>query len=176
MTMTAGNTEAIKPVPGLTAGQIIEKYQTKAPVDVVAISRELGINVWEMSDLPPSISGQIWKDPLNGGSTGYSIGVRASEPATRKRFTVAHELAHYILHRDQLDGGLYEDVMYRGGLSTREEAQANQMAADILMPFHLINKLLGDGLDSLEKLADALQVSLPALKIRLGMQPAPPTL
>jgi Zn-dependent peptidase ImmA (M78 family) len=82
---------------------------------------------------------------------------------------VAHELAHYILHRSQLDGGLFEDVMYRGGLSSREETQANQMAADILMPFPLINKLVDQGETTIEKLAKRLQVSLPALKIRLGV-------
>jgi Zn-dependent peptidase ImmA (M78 family) len=59
--------------------------------------------------------------------------------------------------------------MYRGGLSSREETQANQMAADILMPFPLINKLVDQGETTIEKLAKRLQVSLPALKIRLGI-------
>jgi hypothetical protein len=167
--MVADETPIIPVNKALTPGQIIAKYQANAPVDVVSISSELGIKVWEMPDLPSGISGQIWKDPINGGASGYSIGVRASEPVYRKRFTVAHEIAHFILHRDKLDGGLYEDVMYRGGLSSKEEIQANQMAADILMPFPLIKKLIDEGQDSLEKLADSLQVSLPALKIRLGI-------
>jgi hypothetical protein len=125
-----------------TPGEIIAKHQQKAPVHIVAIAEELGINVWEMHDLPEGFSGKIWKDPLNGGGSGYSIGVRASDPIVRKRFTVAHEVAHFILHRNQLDGCLLEDIMYRGGLSNRQETQANQMAADILMPFSLINRLM----------------------------------
>ena len=152
-----------------TPGEIIAKYQMTAPVDVVSIAQEIGIRVWEMKRLPEGVSGQIWEDPVNGGTSGFSIGVRATEPILRKRFTVAHELAHYILHRSQLDGGLFEDVMYRGGLSSREETQANQMAADILMPFPLINKLVDQGETTIEKLAKRLQVSLPALKIRLGV-------
>ena len=127
-----------------TPGEIIAKYQAVAPVDVVSIAEEVGIRVWEMSRLPEGVSGQIWQDPINGGISGFSIGVRTTDALVRKRFTVAHELAHYILHRNRLDGGLFEDVMYRGGLSSREETQANQMAADILMPFRLINKLLDE--------------------------------
>lgn len=154
----------------LTPGEIIAKYQAKAPVNVVAIAEEMGIRVWEMHDLPEGYSGKIWKDPVNGGTSGYSIGVRADEPAVRKRFTVAHEIAHFVLHRDRLDGGLLEDIMYRGGLSNREEIQANQMAADILMPFPLIRKLVDEGENTVEKLAARLQVSVPAMKIRLGMR------
>jgi Zn-dependent peptidase ImmA (M78 family) len=122
-----------------------------------------------MNRLPEGVSGQIWQDPVNGGISGFSIGIRATDAPVRKRFTVAHELAHYILHRNQLDGGLFEDVMYRGGLSSREETQANQMAANILMPFRLINKLIDDGESTLEGLAKRLQVSSIALKIRLGL-------
>ena len=161
----ATKTATVPPTPG----EIIAKYQTTAPVDVVAIAGELGIRVWEMHDLREGVSGQIWKDPVNGGTSGFSIGVRASEPRTRKRFTVAHELAHYILHRSRLDGGIFEDVMYRGGLSGREEIQANQMAADILMPFSLIRRLMDQGDNTIEILANRLLVSEPALKIRLGL-------
>lgn len=152
-----------------TPGEIIAKYQTEAPVKIVAIAEELGIRVWELHDLPEGYSGKIWKDPVNGGSSGYSIGVRASEASVRKRFTVAHEIAHFILHRDRLDGCLIEDILYRSGLSSREETQANQMAADILMPFPLIRKLVDQGAKSLEQLAAKLQVSQQALKIRLGL-------
>ena len=62
-----------RPVETPTPGQIIAKYQSQAPVDVVAIAAELGINVWETNSLSESISGKIFKDPLNGGSSGYSI-------------------------------------------------------------------------------------------------------
>lgn len=169
MTATLENPSKTKAPVSPTPGEIIVKYQVAAPVDVVSISQEIGIRVWEMYSLPEGVSGQIWRDPVNGGKSGFSIGVRATEPLVRKRFTVAHELAHYILHRDKLESGLFEDVMYRGGLSSREETQANQMAADILMPFRLISKLMDDGENTLEGLAKRLQVSLPALKIRLGV-------
>jgi hypothetical protein len=154
----------------LTPGQIIAKHQAQAPVDVVAIASDLGINVWAMDSLPPSVSGKIFRDPLNGGSTGFSIAVNASHSFVRQRFTVAHEIAHFLLHRSKLENGdLVDDAMYRSGLSNKEETAANRMAADILMPFPLIRSLISAGIRDPQSLAAKLQVSLPAMKIRLGL-------
>lgn len=152
----------------LTAGQIIQQHQKAAPVNVSAIARALGINVWEMHTLPTNVSGKIFLDKVNGGASGYSIGINASEGFRRKRFTVAHEIAHFILHRDKIGDALTDDAMYRSGLSTREEVQANNLAADIIMPIHLIRSLEKQGLVEVSQLAEALQVSDPAMLVRLS--------
>jgi Zn-dependent peptidase ImmA (M78 family) len=155
---------------GLTAGQIIAKHQKTAPVNVVAIAEDLGLKVWETRSLAENISGKIFRDPVNGGPSGFSIAVNAGEGILRKRFTVAHEIAHFILHRRQLDDGeLVDDTMYRSGLSTAEEAQANKLAAQILMPNSLIESLVTSGIRDVEALANTLQVSATAMKIRLGI-------
>jgi len=135
---------------------------------VIAIARDLGLNVWEMHNLPENISGKIFRDALNGGTSGYSIGIKATEGFRRKRFTVAHEIAHFLLHRNKIGDELADDAMYRSGLSTREEAQANQLAADILMPVQLIKSLQLQGYSDISKLANALEVSEPAMKVRLS--------
>jgi len=138
---------------------------------VVAIAGDLGINVWQMSSLPPNISGKIFRDQLNGGKSGFSIAVNARDVFVRQRFTVAHEIAHFILHRRLLEqGDLVDDAMYRSGLSTKEETAANRLAADILMPLLLIRGLMAGGISTPESLANKLQVSLPAMRIRLGLQ------
>ena len=158
------------PTEVLTPGQIIAKYQVQAPVDVVAIANDLGLNVWAMDSLPPSISGKIFRDKLNGGSSGFSIGVNADHSFVRQRFTVAHEIAHFVLHREKLESSdLIDDAMYRGGLSSKEETEANRLAADILMPFPLILSLRRAGINDPQSLANKLQVSLAAMKIRLGL-------
>jgi hypothetical protein len=157
------------PLESLTPGQIIAKYQAQAPVDVVAIASDLGLNVWKKS-FPESISGKIFRDPMNGGRTGFSIAVNESHSLVRQRFTVAHEIAHFILHRRKLESGdLIDDAMYRSGLSTQDETAANRLAADILMPLPLIRKLLDAGIRDPKSLAARLQVSLPAMRIRLGL-------
>ena len=152
----------------LTAGQIILKHQAQAPVKVVEIANELGINVWEMHELPTGISGKIFRDPLNGGESGYSIGVRASESYGRKRFTVAHEIAHFVLHREKIGDGISDDEMYRSGLSTSDEVAANKLAAQIIMPWELILKLKSEGCDNPWKLAQKLEVSEAAINVRLS--------
>lgn len=152
----------------MTPGRIIFRHQAYPPVDVTAIAQELGINVWEMHGLAENVSGKIFRDPLNGGASGYSIGVKASEGYRRKRFTIAHEIAHYILHRSKIGDELVDDAMYRSGLSTREEAQANQLAADILMPRQLIKLLQSQGLTDAASLANKLEVSEAAMKVRLS--------
>jgi Zn-dependent peptidase ImmA (M78 family) len=151
-----------------TVGQIIESFQQEAPVNVVGIAERLGVNVWE-DDLPRPISGKLFLDKLNGGSSGFSIVINRAESHPRKRFTVAHEIAHFILHRNDLKDGIVEDALFRGALSSKKETEANQLAADILMPFHLIKKLMSEGTRTLSELAEALEVSKPAMAIRLGI-------
>jgi len=58
--------------------------------------------------------------------------------------------------------------MYRG-LGGHEEAQANKLAADILMPLPLIQKLMNQGITDVDQLASTLQVSGVAMRIRLGI-------
>jgi hypothetical protein len=153
-----------------TPGQIIAKYQSSSPVDVIAIAQELGLNVWSFSSMPEGISGKIFRDPLNGGFSGFSVGVNAHDTQRRQRFTVAHEIAHFILHKDRLESGdLVEDSLYRSGMGGQEESEANRLAADILMPYPLIQKLASAGDKTPEALADHLAVSLAAIKIRLGL-------
>lgn len=157
------------PTDTQTPGQIIARYQTQAPVDVVAIASDLGLNVWKIR-FPDSISGKIFRDPINGGRTEFSIAVNSAHSSVRQRFTVAHEIAHFLLHRRKLESGdLVDDAMYRSGLSSKDETAANRFAADILMPHQLIRSLVESGVRTPEQLAARLQVSLPAMKIRLGI-------
>lgn len=137
----------------------------------MGLAKELGLNVWGTHSLPQTISGKIFRDPVNGGTSGFSIMVNSTERPVRQRFTTAHEIAHFLLHRHLLEskGSLVDDTMYRSGLSTAEEVAANKLAAHILMPFSLINSLVASGINDVESLADQLQVSRTAMKIRLGI-------
>jgi hypothetical protein len=155
------------PLQDISVAAILSRFQQDAPVQVIGLANALGLNVWELQ-LPPNISGKIWRDPQNGGTKGYSIGVNAAEAFVRKRFTVAHECAHFILHRDKITDELTEDTLYRG-LDGKEEAQANKFAADILMPYHLIQKFMDSGMTDVDELAAKFQVSGAAMRIRLGI-------
>lgn len=104
-----------------------------------------------------------------GGESGYSVILNETDSPNRKRFTVAHEIEHFVLHRRDIGDGIEDDVYYRSGLSNAIEAEANRFAADVLMPYSLIRELQDNGLSDIPDLASALSVSQAALKIRLGV-------
>jgi Zn-dependent peptidase ImmA (M78 family) len=145
----------------------ITRHQLRAPVDVVAIARDIGINVFK-APLGPKIAGVLRRDKEHGGRSGFIILVRDGDPKNRQRFTVAHEIGHFVLHRSSAESGIEDDEFYRA-LSGPMEREANEFAADILMPWELINQLQGSGIVKLNDIAKRLAVSRQALAIRLGL-------
>lgn len=123
--------------------QIREKYKGKLPVPVVAIAEDLGIGIYATNNFKRSESGSIRKDP-----EGYTIYIKENDSPARKRFTIAHEIGHYLMHSDLLDSGneLVDNVKQpfiqlnrkAGKKETfaeqEREVQANQFAAELLMP------------------------------------------
>jgi len=146
----------------------LRALQTHVPVDVIRIAREFGLKVWTR-EMPADKSGMIKRDQNHGGPSGYSIIVNKEQAIVRQRFTVAHEIAHYLLHIDKIGDGLEDDALYRSGLSTIEEVQANKLAAKILMPFHLLEREMNAGIRTVAELAKRFEVSPQAMSIRLGL-------
>src|SRR6185437_7044968 len=115
----------------------LDRFRESAPVQLTAMASALGIPVY-MSTLPPSISGLI--EPDDTSSSGFRIRLNRHEGTERQRFTLAHEIAHFILHRSLIGGGVVDDTMYRSALSSRREVEANKLAAEICMPLALIRE------------------------------------
>lgn len=149
--------------------EIIRKHQHNAPVKVVDIAIELGLAVYSATYNSDNLSGKIILDKKYGGPCGYAIFVNADHSKNRQRFTIAHEVAHYLLHKDQIGDGIIDDALYRSGLSNKQEVEANKLAADILMPWLLIYKFMDDKIKSIADLASIFQVSESAMSIRLGI-------
>lgn len=147
--------------------RIIESYQQDFPVKVSGIAKDLGVSV-KAATLEMGISGEI-----KSHDDAYLIRVNRHDSKHRQRFTVAHELAHFLLHRDRIGDGIIDDILYRSALSDTLEAQANRLAADILMPIDLVLAQMKEFKDlkseeQYEKTAQRAGVSTTALKIRLG--------
>jgi Zn-dependent peptidase ImmA (M78 family) len=66
--------------------------------------------------------------------------VNAADPVQRRRFTAAHELGHFVLHRDLMAGkGSLGDspatvIEVEDDTAAEMERQANRFAAELLMP------------------------------------------
>ncbi|MEY4877067.1 MAG: hypothetical protein RL708_2216 [Bacteroidota bacterium] len=109
------------------------------PINVENIAKAKGILIkpYKFDD---DVSGLLSIE--NGKSV---IGVNIFESRVRRRFTVAHELGHYELHKE--DGNLFVDShfkVYRSPNSKetpykqRIEEEANSFAAMLLMPEDLL--------------------------------------
>lgn len=151
--------------------EIIEPLLKEVPVKIATIARQLGIEV-KAATLKPKISGQIQKSETS--KSGYRIRVNRHEAATRQRFTIAHEIGHYLLHRDAIGDGIEDTILYRSNLSDRREAEANRMAAELLMPREAILEYLraygGKATREVAKLmAEKFEVSEDAMSVRLGL-------
>lgn len=138
------------------------------PVRIIALAHELGARVFTGA-LPPEVSGQIARMP-NGE---YYIAADRYDPEPRRRFTIAHELAHFLLHREAIGDGLAESRLHRSRLQNRMEMEANRLAADILMPYEKLDAAIEAARDhgaNLTDIAAQFGVSRSALKVRLGIQ------
>jgi Zn-dependent peptidase ImmA (M78 family) len=151
--------------------EIVKRYISVHPVKVGELAEELGLSVVR-APLPPNISGLI--QPSATSRSGFEIKVNKYETSERQRFTVAHEIAHYLLHRSDIGAGVVDSIMYRSSLTSRKETEANKLAADITMPAAAIalelkkrNGVRDD--DVASALAGVFRVSLPAMKVRLGI-------
>ena len=147
--------------------QIVQEFIGEVPVKVGALAEALGLKV-VVATLPMNISGLIKPD-----GNRFVIKVNRFESKERQRFTIAHEIAHYLIHRDHIRSGIVDSVLYRSKLSSRTEAEANKLAADIIMPMGLVSRHLSglvgaDRDDTVGALSELFNVSRQAMEIRLG--------
>jgi predicted transcriptional regulator len=156
-------------LPQMTPVEILNANTPQIPpVDVEKIARELGLPIHRRSDLTSDVAGMIIKDRRHPSPSGFAIHVNANDNLRRQRFTIAHEIAHYILHRDLIGDGITDDALYRSSLGDIYERQANRMAADILMPASLLRTYYREKTPAIAPLAHAFDVSMEAMAIRLN--------
>lgn len=151
--------------------EVVKRYLNEVPVKLAALARDLGLEVFK-SPLSPKISGLI--EPSETAKAGFRIKINRYEMLERQRFTLAHEIAHFLLHRDKIGGGVFDNVMYRSNLSSKYEVEANRLAAELIMPDNMINKereKLGEisSDEIIVLLSEIFHVSQPAMRIRLVM-------
>lgn len=147
-------------ITGLQPSEIVAQYLGTAPVNVERLASALGLRI--MQDFLGDYSGKIERDPL-----GFKVTVNATDSHVRQRFTIAHEIGHYVLHRDLIGDGITDDAMYRSRLGGFYETQANQYAAYILMPPGLFRQKYREGARTPEALATLFDVSSQAAEYRI---------
>lgn len=167
MNMRAAQQATIAGDPNLTAVEVISRFQKTAPVNVHDIAAAFGIEVRSDLALPDDISGKIERVGLFRDR--YRITTNGKHSSTRQRFTIAHELAHYVLHRSMIGDGIVDDAMYRSNRPGWDdiERQANSYAATILMPARLVREKYRAKVVATTDMAAVFDVSYDVARIRM---------
>ena len=145
---------------------IIEKakkdgYISNNVTNIKSIIENEGVDIKYCDDMPSSMSGK-----LEYTNDKWTISVNNNHHPNRRRFTMAHELAHYFLHRDS--SASFEDTtFFRDDSYTPIEYAANSFASQLLMPEEDVRKCINSGVKSLNTLAGNFNVSVDAMKNRI---------
>ena len=141
------------------------------PIDVERIARTLGFAV-RRGELNGDVSGTAIRRGMD-----IVLGINSKQSPERQRFSLAHELGHALLHDDPLHLDELAVIGFRSDLSSTandpKEVEANQFAAELLMPEAFIRKDLEGEHDAeldavIESLAKRYQVSIQAMAIRVS--------
>ncbi|MBX9685877.1 MAG: ImmA/IrrE family metallo-endopeptidase [Candidatus Obscuribacterales bacterium] len=158
------------------ATKIWEESGKMMPVDVVKIATMHKIRV-HTEDLEDDVSGMM----VTCEDGSVSIVVNSGHHKNRHRFSIAHELGHYFLHRAMspifVDSNkvFFRDARAAEG-NNKQEIEANAFAAELLMPETKVRQYFPSSFslmeveqlaDDIEKVAKKFGVSSAALSIRL---------
>ncbi|MET0790291.1 MAG: ImmA/IrrE family metallo-endopeptidase [Polyangiaceae bacterium] len=154
------------------ADRLLERAGIRfAPVDVDHLATEVLGAVLRTGAFDGEMDGVLIREP---GQTPI-IGVNDKLSDVRRRFTVAHELGHLVLHSSPYH--VDTKIHMRNSLSSTAESvveiEANQFAANLLMPDWMLNASLEeepaqDLEDRTPALAVAYGVSVQAMTLRLA--------
>lgn len=153
---------------------VFEDTQLRSiPVKIIPIVKYYGFAVFQ-SAMPDNESGYIIvsEKTIEGFNAKKVIVFNSNHSDRRNRFTVAHELAHYIFHASE------ELYAHRdAGDSSIEEVNANSFASALLMPKKelesAVKQIKNEFFDSVpesvlvSRIADEFNVSRQAAEVRL---------
>ena len=100
---------------------------------------------------------------LQSSRTEATMWVNASDHPVRRRFTIAHELGHLLLHTIGIQ---FRDHAF-GPSSDWKENQANEFAASLLMPLWMLEPIVTGSRRTTKDLAELFEVSVPAISVQL---------
>ncbi len=142
-------------------------------IDVIRIAMLLGVSVFLSNEFDKDEAAFIEYDSQDDS---FFIVVNSKHSAQRQRFSVAHELAHFIYHHDEIKAAQKIGRESHCSMDRESEIQADLFAERILMPTHYVHKFLEEKkvvkkskLDRkiIQDVAEYFNVSMVACIIRL---------
>lgn len=161
--------------PEAHAVRLLRQFDiAKPPVPVDSVVKKLGLKL-VATEFGDDVSGVLVVEDGKG-----VIGVNSSHSRLRQRFSIAHELGHFLLHSHK--NRLFIDKQYFAAFrdsrsstgESRREREANAFAASLLMPSAMLQEVIEDHRfdiaddEYLGTLAELFQVSKQALTFRVA--------
>lgn len=145
--------------PVISARRVHYQHQLSIPVRPERLAFEIGIPVIS-APFSDNLSGLLVPETI-GNEVRYVIFVNSKHRLTRRRFSVAHELGHFYLHR-----GLRLAFTHHSRHRGRLEREADRFAAELLMPEKYVREL-SKQID-FEEMVRRFEVSAAAMRRRLN--------
>jgi Zn-dependent peptidase ImmA (M78 family) len=152
-------------------------WSEEGRLDLVKLAKHYNANISYVQFNDPNLEGAVQKLGT-GDEMSYEIAIKHDSSPPRKRFTLAHEIGHIISNKrgsyseKEFEAGLIKDteaVLYRLFDDNEDrnwaEIEANEIAANLLMPALIIRQFQVSGFNS-TKIAEILGVSQQAYSIR----------
>jgi Zn-dependent peptidase ImmA (M78 family) len=152
------------------AAALLKQHELYAvPINPVTLAQRIGLSVFDAEFGEDSISGVLRKEDGR-----FQILVNEHHSPLRKRYTVAHEIAHFCLHSKEIESFVDPELnLFRSKSESSQsedrsmETQANMFAAALLMPEPFIREAIRET-TNLDQLATRFRVSRHAMGIRLN--------
>ena len=148
------------------AKALLKLVGAQQPVRLADVAKEIGLRI---RYVPSSgFDGALVR--LAGLPRGR-IAVRASMEKSRRRFTTAHEIGHYVLpgHDSENSVCRAQDVGQLREDSDSLEQAANKFAGELLMPSLAVRRIVkkfGVSMDTCKFISDQFEVSLTAAAVK----------
>ena len=147
----------------------------EVPIPIVAIMKSLNFQV-VAGELKDEISGIIGIDDdlAKNFKSSKVIAINNKDNVGHQRFTMAHELAHYLFDFDVSNQIVYYNTYNTFEDENEEERRANYFAANLLMPEKKFKKefdnvvIKNNLYVTVEKLSQIFQVSGEAVRRRIS--------
>lgn len=152
-------------VDGMSAAEDVLEYARENdincdPLDVIGLVKSLGIRLL-LEPMSGDDSGQLERLSDNE----WVMKVNSLHHPNRQRFTIAHELGHYIKHRKHTER-FRDTVFFRNGESNKMEVEANQFASELLMPKDDFCRFVSGVSTEIKDIAEHFLVSAMAVRVR----------
>lgn len=152
--------------------KIIKDLKSKEfPIPIVKIMKELNFLVG-MQELEDNLSGYIVisENIVKKFGKDKLICVNSKDSLGHQRFTIAHELAHFLFDFNPAQSKEYYNTYRTDDVNDENEKRANKFAANLLMPedeFKKVYMQLYEDEEKFSKLIEYFEVSRRAIDRRI---------